>query len=620
MQRLEAILPGGSGVRLFGALLALALGASACGGDEDCSVTNSCPNQPPAVTISSPAANASIDEFQTVTFTGSATDPEDGALTGSALVWTSSIDGALGTGTSFTRDDLSPGSHVVTLTATDGDGRSGTATRDLTVNDVPNEKPAVTITQPADGGSAMSGASVSFAGTATDPEEGALSGAALVWTSDLDGSIGTGTNFSTSTLSGGTHELVLTATDSQGAFGADTISFSVTGAPSISITAPTEQASGAVATMFTGASVTFTGSATDAEDGPLTGASLVWTSNVDGQIGTGASFSTTGLSAGMHTVTLTATDSDSNEAKETVLVIVKPPAAAGYQIHIRWSEGVELTTAQRTAVTDAVTKLQTVITGDVSNLPTSDFDQPTPLRNCGGATVPHMQESIDDVIIYLEFVPIDGPNGTVGSAGPCLVRNGTALTLVGGMRFDTDDLAALESFGLMDDIILHEMMHVLGFGIFWESPVDFLEQPSDPSNPTYVAGMTDTHFTGDSAISKFNAIGGTNYTGGAIVPVENDTTEFSTGSLDGHWRESVFSEEIMTPAANVPSNPLSVLTIASFDDLGYTVDYGAADTYNQTFSIVFGPQTESPRIDLSGDVWRGPIQAVDPDGSRHRIR
>lgn len=520
MQRLEAILSGGSGVRLFGALLVLALGAAACGGDKDCSVTNSCPNQPPAVTISSPAANASVDEFQTVTFTGTATDPEDGALSGAALVWTSSIDGALGTGTSFTRNDLSSGDHVVTLTATDGDGRSGTATRNLLVT-------------------------------------------------------------------------------------------------GIAITSPAEQASGAPATVLTGASVTFTGSATDAEDGALSGGSLVWTSNVDGQIGTGASFSTTGLSTGMHTVTLTATDSDMNEAKATVLVIVKPPTAAGYQIQIRWSEGVELTAAQRTAVFDAVTKLQAVITGDVPNLPTSDLGV---IGNCGGATVPHLQESIDDVIIYLEFVPIDGPNGTVGSAGPCLVRNGTALTLVGGMRFDTDDLAALESFGLMDDIILHEMMHVLGFGIFWESPVDFLEEPSDPSNPSYDASMTDTHFTGAHAIAQFNAIGGTNYTGGAIVPVENDAIQFSTGSLDGHWRESEFDEEIMTPAADVPSNPLSVVTIGSFEDLGYAVDYGAADTYNQTFSIVFGPQTESPSIDLSGDVWRGPIQAVDPDGSRHRIR
>ncbi|MGD8496307.1 MAG: leishmanolysin-related zinc metalloendopeptidase, partial [Gemmatimonadales bacterium] len=196
------------------------------------------------------------------------------------------------------------------------------------------------------------------------------------------------------------------------------------------------------------------------------------------------------------------------------------------------------------------------------------------------------------------------------------------LTLLGGMRFDTDDLDALEGLGLMDDIILHEMMHVLGFGIFWETPVDYLEEPSDPSNTNYDENNTDTHFTGPNAIAQFNSIGGTNYTGGAIVPVENDAINFGTGSLDGHWRESVFDEEIMTPAANL-SNPLSVVTIGSFEDLGYTVDYGAADTYNQTFSVVLGLQNgpaETPAVDLSGDVWRGPIQAVDPDGTRRRIR
>lgn len=618
MQRLEAIITRGPAVRI-GTLLVLVLGAAACSGETDCSVTNSCPNQPPSATITSPADGAVVDEFQPVTFTGSATDPEDGALSGGTLVWTSSLDGAIGTGTSFTRNDLSPGDHVITLTATDTEGRSGTATRDLTITEVPNEPPVATITAPADGGSADNGVPVNFSGNASDPEDGTLTGASLVWTSDLDGNIGTGTSFSTSTLSGGTHEIVLTATDSQGGFGADTISFSITGAPTVAITAPTDQASGAPATVVTGTSVTFTGSANDAEDGALTGGSLVWTSNVDGQIGTGTSFNTSALTAGMHTVTLTATDSDANEAKATVLVIVKPPNAAGYQIEIRWSEGVELTPSQRTAVSDAVTKLQSMITGDVPNLPLSDFGT---IGSCGGATVPHLQESIDDVIIYLEFVPIDGPGGTLGSAGPCLVRNGTALSLLGGMRFDTEDLATLDGLGLMDDIILHEMMHVLGFGIFWESPVDYLEEPSDPSNPTYNASMTDTHFTGPNAIAQFNSIGGTNYTGGAIVPVENDAVNFSTGSLDGHWRESVFGNEIMTPAANA-SNPLSVVTIGSFEDLGYTVDYGAADTYNQTFSVVLGLQNGSagtPAVDLSGDVWRGPIQAVDPDGTRRRIR
>lgn len=615
MQRRLDSVPSGFG-RGIGTVLALTIGIAACGGEEDCSVTDSCPNQAPTATITSPADGATVDEFESVSFQGSATDAEEGSLTGSSLVWSSSLDGSIGTGTSFSRNDLTPGSHEITLTATDAEGASGSATADLTVNDLPNEAPTVQITSPADGGSATAGESVTLTGTATDDEEGALSGASLVWTSDLDGTLGTGTSITTSTLSGGTHEIVLTATDSEGAFGADTIAFMITGAPSVQITAPTDQASGAPHTVFEGTGITFTGSATDAEDGSLSGGSLVWTSNVDGQIGTGETFATNTLSPGMHTVTLTATDSDMNEARATVLAIVKPPTTAGYQIHIRWSEGVELTTAQQTAVGDAVTKLESIITGDVANVPSSEFPD---VGTCGGAAIPQMEESVDDVIIYLEFVPIDGPNGVVGSAGPCFSRTGTALSLVGGMRFDTADLETLETFGLMDDIVLHEMMHVLGFGIFWEDPIDYLEQPSNPTHPEHDAMNTDTHFTGPEAVARFDSIGGDSYTGGEVVPVENDDEEFGPGSLDGHWRESVFDNEIMTPAANA-TNPLSELTVAQFVDLGYTVDYGAADPYVQTFSVVLEPHASVPVIDLSGDIWRGELHEVSPDGSFRRIR
>jgi hypothetical protein len=329
------------------------------------------------------------------------------------------------------------------------------------------------------------------------------------------------------------------------------------------------------------------------------------------------------LSGGLHTVTLTATDSDSNEVKAVVLVIVKPANAPGYQIHIRQSQGVTLTSSQRDAIDAAVAKLQSIITGDVPDIP--DGTTFPVIGSCAGASVPPMQEGVDDVIIYLEFVPIDGPNNVVGSAGPCFSRSGTALSLVGGMRFDTADLAAIEAAGLLDEILLHEMMHVLGFGIFWESPTDYLEQPSNPNAPGYNAAMTDTHFTGSAAIAAFNALGGGSYTGGNVVPVENDTTEFSEGSLDGHWRESVFDEEIMTPAANLPANPLSRLTVAQFQDLGYTVNLNAADPYVKTFSVVLpGAEThgaaQGPIIDLSGDVWRGPIYSLDSAGTTRRIR
>ena len=617
-------------VKAAGVLATLGLLAAGCSSSsEDCSVTDTCPNTAPSASITSPANNSMFDEFVPVSFAGTASDAEDGSLTGTALVWSSSLDGAIGTGTSFNKSDLSIGVHTITLTATDSDGASGTASVQLTIVVVPNQPPVVTITAPADGGSVMAGTSVTFTGNASDPEDGPITGAALVWNSDLDGVIGTGTSFATTTLSGGAHRIVLTATDSEAAAGTDTITFSITGAgiPVVAITAPVVQSvacspgpscgDGAPHTVSVGSGVTFTATATDLEDGPLTGASVVWTSNADGQIGTGTSFMTSVLTEGMHTVTLTATDGDSNETKATVLVIVKPADAAGFQIQIRLAEGVTLSVSQQAAVDAAKAKMEAMITGDVA-----DFGLLSRAAgSCGGASTPALNESIDDLIIYLEFVPIDGPGMTVGSAGWCLARGGSLLPLLGGMKFDTADLDFIESLGLLEAIIRHEMMHVLGFGVTWDPALlNLVKEVSDPINPAWTDGLTDTFFDGPAALTEFAAIGGGSYTGGNIVPVENDTTSFGTGSLDGHWRESVFISELMTPAANVGANPLSSLTIASFEDLGYTVDLGEAEAYSQTFSIVFGDQARPQVIDLSGDVWQGQLHVVEPDGTLRRIR
>jgi len=75
-----------------------------------------------------------------------------------------------------------------------------------------NAAPAVTITSPADGAIFTSGSSISFAGSASDAEDGDLTGS-LVWTSSLDGPIGTGGSFS-ATLSDGTHTISAAVTDS----------------------------------------------------------------------------------------------------------------------------------------------------------------------------------------------------------------------------------------------------------------------------------------------------------------------------------------------------------------------------------------------------------------------
>jgi subtilisin len=88
-----------------------------------------------------------------------------------------------------------------------------------------NNPPTVNITSPSDGASFASGTSINFAGSASDTEDGNLT-SSLVWTSNLDGQIGSGGSFS-AVLSDGTHSITASVTDSGGASGSDTVTITV---------------------------------------------------------------------------------------------------------------------------------------------------------------------------------------------------------------------------------------------------------------------------------------------------------------------------------------------------------------------------------------------------------
>ena len=158
------------------------------------------------------------------------------------------------------------------------------------------------------------------------------------------------------------------------------------------------------------------------------------------------------------------------------------------------------------------------------------------------------------------------------------------------------------------------MGHVIGFGTVWNL-LGLLQNPSDPA----FGGIpgADTHFDGPDAIAAFNTVGGSSYAG-AKVPVENDNSTFGTGSLDSHWRESVFDSELMSPSVNVGANPLSEVTVASLGDLGYVVNPAGADPY----TLPGAPLRAGPlvTINLGDDVWLGPIYVVDAAGNLTRIR
>lgn len=125
----------------------------------------------------------------------------------------------------------------------------------------------------------------------------------------------------------GLHQVTVRATDSLGAFAEQSATIEVVEAlnasPTVSITSPSNGD-----TITEGDLVSLTGTAFDSEDGNLSGA-LTWTSDLDGDLGTGPTPSTTLLvTPGPHTITASVTDPDGAIGSNFVSVLVVPPGNA----------------------------------------------------------------------------------------------------------------------------------------------------------------------------------------------------------------------------------------------------------------------------------------------------
>ena len=220
--------------------------------------------------------------------------------------------------------------------------------------------------------------------------------------------------------------------------------------------------------------------------------------------------------------------------------------ASAYMIEVRFLGG--LNTAQKNAFKAAADRWASVIVGD---LPSVRVDG----------------EVVDDLLILAQGTAIDGPRGILGQAGPTHIRPESAgkakfLPVKGIMSFDTADLQAMQQDGTLKDVITHEMGHVIGVGTIWERK-GLLKD----------AGLNTVRFVGKNARIEFGKL---KKSKAADVPVENTG---GPGTADGHWRESVFRNELMSGFIAAPNNPLSRLTVASLLDMGYEVDLSKAEPY-----------------------------------------
>ncbi|MGH2483387.1 MAG: hypothetical protein ACRDE9_02890 [Candidatus Limnocylindria bacterium] len=91
------------------------------------------PGLPPTAVLSGLKSTTYPAGVQVV-LEATAFDPEDRALPGDAIVWSSSLDGELGTGSELVVDDLSVGMHTIIATVTDSDGLTDTSSFELEVD------------------------------------------------------------------------------------------------------------------------------------------------------------------------------------------------------------------------------------------------------------------------------------------------------------------------------------------------------------------------------------------------------------------------------------------------------------------------------------------------------
>ena len=281
------------------------------------------PNDPPVVSIKSPAPGDTPIWNTTTSLWAEASDPEQTpepvtGPEGLTVNWHSDLQGDLGK-EFFSEAKLAFGQHNITLTATDPFGASAAASIIVQTSKVP---PSAVISYPFPNSGFCDSQSINLRGVGTSPSQNIVD-SEYAWTSNISGNIATGHDAWVQ-LPAGLHEITLTVTDvlSQTATAKVTIGVRpvIPRCPTVKITKPVE-----VWGPVDSATITFEGSATDSIDGSIPDSGLTWKSSVDGPLGTGHSVTVTlshpsTCGSTRHVITLQAVNSVGGSATHSIVI------------------------------------------------------------------------------------------------------------------------------------------------------------------------------------------------------------------------------------------------------------------------------------------------------------
>ncbi len=545
------------------------------------------PNRPPRLEVPIPHQHLLPRRLTRIDLAAHFVDPEGGPLTFAVTHSDQTVARVRLFRASLTIRGRARGVTTVTVTATD---TLGLEAQTSFTAEVPNMAPRASGTLPDDNMAVDETIVVRVSDSFTDPEEDSLTFSSSSSDSTVAVATTSGDAVTVNAFSTGTATITVTATDPGGLSAA--LNFLVTVFETPPNRAPTPEGTMPDHGLQEGETTTVDASAyfRDRDGDVLTFRASSSNPGVASATVSGHLVTVSALFSGRATITVTATDTSGLSAAQNFAVFVRPGPVEGdgFDITLVFTDAVA--PAYRSSMEAAAGTWMQILRGteweDVS------FDSP---RDCRGVEVD--LGTVDDLVIIVDALAIDGDLGTVAAADTC-IRRADSSPVLGYVYFDERDLGTLAGFDDLEEIMVHEITHVLGFGFRWVL-LGLLDQDSDP------------HFTGSRAIAAFDDAGGTNYTG-AKVPTEPG---------QGHWRDSVFGNELMDSFLYVNRRePLSAITLEALVDMGFWVDVSYADPFTLANPDRMAADAAlEPPIRVRDRVDRGPQVIVDSNGRTLRV-